>query len=404
MPLEDVSHDICMVDWLRRGGHGHLLDEHNQSYPMRPSISPPPPIPPRDYNRIDPYCDSYNRSMSFSRNENFNTLPYNPSYRPDNFITSPTEFLAPHTNPLCVDRDVEAMRYDPNTRVVQRPAQDDVLYKQRVFVRYLQPPTPPVSGAIIVREKQLPPPPPEPPLVIKRAPPPPPTPPPITIRERPPPMPPPEGTTVINKVIPPPAKPPRQVIVEQYPQLPPKPQDVIIERWLPVKQRQRRIFYERAPANPPTSTGPMIVQYGQPQIRIQREIRTEPCAQYTCQPVSCHSNIKQHICSTVSPSSLMSYNPCSTLQPSKCCTCQSQSKIVMMQKQQPCARSVTCVCSSKSTTGLGGYGCSIPTISNCGGQTTVYSVPENVPINNVIRQFGIDPCCIQPPTNMIACM
>jgi len=33
-------------------------------------------------------------------------------------------------------------------------------------VRYLQPPTPPVSGAIIVREKQPPAPPPDPPLVI----------------------------------------------------------------------------------------------------------------------------------------------------------------------------------------------------------------------------------------------
>ncbi|CAF2540535.1 unnamed protein product [Rotaria sp. Silwood2] len=408
---------MSMVSWLRHCGHGHLIDEQNQSSHIGPSISPPPPpIPPRDYNRIDPYCDSYNRSMSFSRNENFGTYPRDPPYRPENFISSPTQFLAPHTNQSHFDPDIEAMKCDPNTRVVQKPAQDNVVYKQRVFVRYLQPPTPPPSGAIIVREKQPPQPPPDSPLVIKRAQPPPPTPPPITIRERPPPMPPPEGTTVINKMIPAPAKPSRQVIVQQYPQLPPKPQDVIIERWLPVPIRKRRIFYERlpAPVNPPTPVRPMIVQYSQPKICIQREVRTEPCVQSPCQPVSCHTNIKQHICSTLAPSSMMSYNPCSTLQQSHCCTSQPQSNIVIMQKQQPntissscCAMPLTCVCSAKSTTGLGAYGCGIttmPTVGPCGTQRMVYDVPENVPIDNVIRQFGIDPCCIQRPPNMVACV
>jgi hypothetical protein len=109
-------------------------------------------------------------------------------------------------------------------------------------------------------------------------------------------MPPPEATTVINKIVPPPPKPPRQVIIEQYPPLPPKPQDVIIERWLPIPPRQRRILYERLPApmiNQPTTARPIIVQHGQPRVRIQREVFTAPGSQLPYQPVSSHTNLNQ---------------------------------------------------------------------------------------------------------------
>ena len=84
-------------------------------------------------------------------------------------------------------------------------------------------------------------------------------------------------------MVPAPAKPPRQVIIEQYPPLPPKPQDVIIERWLPIRPRQRRILYERLPAtmgNQPVQTGPIIIQHGQPRVRIHREVSTVPGAQF----------------------------------------------------------------------------------------------------------------------------
>ena len=85
------------------------------------------------------------------------------------------------------------------------------------------------------------------------------------------------GTTVIDKLVPPGPKPPRQYIIEQYPQLPQKPQDVIIERWLPLPPRQRRILYERLPPNTrPTGGRPIIVQYGPPHVRIQREVITTP--------------------------------------------------------------------------------------------------------------------------------
>lgn len=87
------------------------------------------------------------------------------------------------------------------------------------------------------------------------------------------------GTTVIDKIVPPGPKPARQVVIEQYPPLPPKPQDVIIERWLPTAPRQRRILYERLPPSLQQPTRPIIVQYGSPQVRIQREVITAPGAQ-----------------------------------------------------------------------------------------------------------------------------
>ena len=73
------------------------------------------------------------------------------------------------------------------------------------------------------------------------------------------------------------------MIIEQYPPLPPKPQDVIIERWLPVPPRQRRIIYERLPAplsNQPTAVRPIIVQHGQPRVRIHREVINAPGPQF----------------------------------------------------------------------------------------------------------------------------
>lgn len=101
---------------------------------------------------------------------------------------------------------------------------------------------------------------------------------------------------IINKIVPPLAKPPRQVIIEQHPPLPPKPQNIIIERWLPAPQRQRRILYERLPAQmvpQPTNTQPIIVQYDQPRVHIQREVVTEPGIHVPHQPFSGQMNINQ---------------------------------------------------------------------------------------------------------------
>ncbi|CAF0752235.1 unnamed protein product [Rotaria sp. Silwood1] len=448
MPLQDVSHDLAMIDWLRQSGHAHLLDERllnanissspppfNYPYGQTHSLSSPIPGHNMGYDSSGSPINPLNQSSSFHQPPFLQSSHYDGGARslsppilpqsyghqssPLPFHSSPTQFLSPDVHQHQLDADIENMKRDPNTRVVQRPPQDDVVYKQRVFVRYLQPPTPPVGGTIIVREKQPPLPPPDPPIVIKRAPPPPPTPPPVTIRERPPPMPPPEGTTVIDKLVPPGPKPPRQVIIEQYPPLPPKPRDVIIERWLPLPPRQRRILYERVPPPIPQVTRPIVVQYGSPHVRVQREVVMTPGTQLPYQTVAGRTDINQllcqiggsqPVCPPLCSSSLTSYNPYTSIQPNSGVFGQSQPNIVIMQGGQPnimpssiYGTPLTCVCTPSSAAGLAAYGSGVSTIPACGqstGQTAIFNVPDNVPIENILRQLGIDPCTIQPSASL----
>ena len=101
---------------------------------------------------------------------------------------------------------------------------------------------------------------------------------------------------IINKIVPALAKPQRQVIIEQHPPLPPKPQNIVIERWLPAPQRQRRVLYERLPpqmGSQPTNMQPIIVQYDQPRVHIQREVITEPGIHVPHQQFSGQMNINQ---------------------------------------------------------------------------------------------------------------
>ncbi len=75
--------------------------------------------------------------------------------------------------------------------------------------------------------------------------------------------------------------------------MPPKPQDVIIERWLPTAPRQRRILYERLPPSMQQNTRPIIVQYGPPHVRIQREIIAAPGVNLPYQQVGGRADINQ---------------------------------------------------------------------------------------------------------------
>lgn len=211
----------------------------------------------------------------------------------------------------------------------------------------------------------------------------------MVIRERPPPLPAAEPTTVINKIIPPPPPAPRQVIIEQYPALPPKPQDVIIERWLPVAPRQRRIIYERlpAPAFPqPTSTAPIIVQHGQPRVRVHRELINVPGVQTGFQQGFLQNNLNQ----LANTSSLFSYSPYPNIQQSYGSLNSPQSNVVVLQSDQSNVTAplsyglpLSCVCSPNVVTGLSSYGSGLSTIPTTGystGQSQVYTVPENVPL------------------------
>ena len=73
---------------------------------------------------------------------------------------------------------------DPDPIHIMKPNTQNVVYKQQVNIRYLQPPTPPPPAPIIIREKQLPTPLSQPPIIIRQMAPAPPTPVPLIIREK----------------------------------------------------------------------------------------------------------------------------------------------------------------------------------------------------------------------------
>ncbi|KAI3387481.1 hypothetical protein SNEBB_003057 [Seison nebaliae] len=115
------------------------------------------------------------------------------------------------------------INYDPNPQVIKKQNNENVEYKQEVAIRYLQPPTPPPPGPIIIKEVRPPPAPAAPPVIVRQRPPRPLTPPPIVVREQPPTQPQHLPPKIITKQLPRNVPPPRRVIVERLPPLPPKP-------------------------------------------------------------------------------------------------------------------------------------------------------------------------------------
>ncbi|CAF2667861.1 unnamed protein product [Rotaria sp. Silwood2] len=164
---------------------------------------------------------------------------------------------------------------DPNPEYIRRPNNEHVIYRKDIAIRYLQPPTPPPPGPIVVREIRAPLPPEAPPLVIHQRANAPMTPPPMIIRERPPMPPRIEPPCTVNKVLPPPPPLPRKVIIERQAPLPPKPQPVIIEKWLPYKPSpERRVIVERAP---PVLQRPIqkntIITHDAPHVDLIKNVR-----------------------------------------------------------------------------------------------------------------------------------
>lgn len=167
------------------------------------------------------------------------------------------------------------LNQDSNPEHIHRHNNDRITYRQDVAIRYLQPPTPPPPGPVIIREIRAPQPPEAPPLVIRQRHPVPVTPPPIIIRERPPVPPPMEPPRIVNKYLPAPPPPARKVIVERQAPLPQKPQPIIIEKWLPYKPSpERRVVVERAP---PFIQNPIqkntVITYDPPHIDLVKNIR-----------------------------------------------------------------------------------------------------------------------------------
>lgn len=115
---------------------------------------------------------------------------------------------------------------DPNPIRILKPTNQNVVYKQQVNIRYLQPPTPPPQAPIIIREKHLPQSQ-QPPIIIRQTEPLAPTPPPLVIREKAPEAPSTGTPTIIERTLPAPPPPPRQVIIERIPAPPVKPRPII---------------------------------------------------------------------------------------------------------------------------------------------------------------------------------
>src|SRR4051812_16692249 len=113
MPLEDVSNDSSMIDWLQQSGHGHLLaNQHGYSNISSSSAAvgatiarPPPPLSPSPppmisagYANANYHHDSYNRSGPIEQHTTVRPQSYPIQRSPTDFISSPSQFIAPHMN------------------------------------------------------------------------------------------------------------------------------------------------------------------------------------------------------------------------------------------------------------------------------------------------------------------
>ncbi|CAF2520180.1 unnamed protein product [Rotaria sp. Silwood2] len=168
------------------------------------------------------------------------------------------------------------LNLDPNPIHEERESGEQV-YKQKVYIRQLQPPTP-QPMEIQVQEVLIRPHMQKPPIHVhvvgQREPQ---TPPPITIKTQPPPPPPPEPSQPIiyNKYIPPPKQPPPQIIIHRYPDLPPKPRPIIVEQWLPYKPAPKRVIKHSLPREALQTPPPphnIIVSYSKPRAVIEVEL------------------------------------------------------------------------------------------------------------------------------------
>ncbi|KAI0981569.1 hypothetical protein GJ496_006943 [Pomphorhynchus laevis] len=198
-----------------------------------------------------------------------------------------------------------------NNLLLSKIYEKPVIYKQRILVRYLKPPTPCPPPPIIVKEirhpttlssmvnqkqvptaSQL--------IIIRQRPPLPRTPSPIVIRETPPDKPKiNKYPTVIYRQIQcpdhhqqkqshlsssraseeaAPSSAKKKIVIEQLPNLPPKPRPIIIEKWLPYKKVMPKVIYEQTSASnkdniSDNKTAKQIQQQGYHSIRtIKREV------------------------------------------------------------------------------------------------------------------------------------
>ncbi|CAF0756349.1 unnamed protein product [Didymodactylos carnosus] len=178
-----------------------------------------------------------------------------------------TNIQQEHTN--------NSLESDTSSPIIIHRNTKDYVIKQDVAIRFLRPPTPPLSGPIIIREireksTRIP-----SPIIIQEGSVNSKTPSPIIFRERPPEPPEVKRTHIIYKHIPAKRSQRPPIIIERLPILPiRKPPPIVIEKWLPYPEQKRKVIYEKAS---PTSKKPrskkFIIEYKNMNVIVDKVVR-----------------------------------------------------------------------------------------------------------------------------------
>ena len=145
MPLQDVSDDQLMINWLRQSGHGHLIEDHrpnnnaaSTSFASPLGAAPPtsqpshsqssPNYPPPTANPLSsppPLLDQITRSGSFRQSDPAPPLTYvaagsppihsatggfDQRQSPLHFASPSSPFVSPTMNDQQLDHTIEVSR------------------------------------------------------------------------------------------------------------------------------------------------------------------------------------------------------------------------------------------------------------------------------------------------------
>ncbi|KAI3380108.1 hypothetical protein SNEBB_004721 [Seison nebaliae] len=223
--------------------------------------------------------NSYELSSIHSNDESEKSLDTSPSNLEKKFQKIDVRSIQQTNSSMSSSKDIGGNRddfninLDPNPRVIRKENFDNILYNQEVAIRYLQPPTPPPGGPILIKEVQAPTPQ-LPPIIIRQKPPQAATPTPMIIRENPPQEPSEPETKIINHRLPTPPPKPRRVIIERLGKMPEKPRNVIVERWLPYKNQKRQIIYEKLEKKdrPSSPVKNMIIEWNTAKAQLVKQV------------------------------------------------------------------------------------------------------------------------------------
>lgn len=203
-------------------------------------------------NYVENFIDKRDNELRTASGDEASS-PETPRVARENIVIKSSETDFPSENLLdsrtSTSTDIEGTEFNLDSDpIIETKESGGQVYKQQVFLRQYQPPTPePID--IQVREVVIKPQVQRPPIHVyvgpsqqrdeQR------TPSPILIKSAPP-EPPPEttGPIVYNKYVPIDYQPaPQQIIIHRYPEQPPKPRPIVVEQWLPNKPAPKRVTY-----------------------------------------------------------------------------------------------------------------------------------------------------------------